>query len=291
MSFATFALISRKHADTFLVGDDRVDLTSLNALAAGSGTGDRNLYAILNGLEAEKIGDTGNAERVFAEIGDDDVIALSAHGLVNNNAFGDLTGAIGFGSFGFGLDNAPESGNRWLNGGDSITFTLGTDGGVKQALLGASFTVAAEAAQTNVVIDFDGTTVIKTGVGQLVGSLETKAAVDGILLAMVDSGTSVTLDVATRTISHVSGGATVLTAIDAASFARLAATGFDQLTIGAANSNATSRFTIVDLEIEYRAFDDTYPNRLAAGIEGIDGIGGPMLDSLLGDPGLLAHIA
>jgi hypothetical protein len=289
MAFATFANITRKSADTFLAGDDRVDLSDLNALAASPHVVDRNLYAIINGVEAEKIGETGNTDRVFADIGDDDVIALSAHGLINNNSFGDLTSGIGFGSFGFGLDNAPESGNRWLNAGDSITFTIGSDGGVKQALLGSTFVVAAEAAQTDVVIDFDGTTVVKTGVGQLVGALETKAAVDGILLTMVDTGTTVTLDVATRLITYVSGGSTVNVAIDPASYARLGAVGFDQLTIGAANSNVTSRFTILDLEIEYRAFDDTYPNRLLAA--DIDLFSGATSAGLGEDFGALAHIA
>jgi hypothetical protein len=102
--------------------------------------------------------------------------------------------------------------------------------GQKQAIKTFSFTVDVNGAGSrNLVIDFDGDVAVKTGTGQLVGSLATKAALDGFVLGAFNDGDQVTLNFDAKTMT-VNG---VTTALSSAITDAFEAAGVDNVTIGA----------------------------------------------------------
>lgn len=142
--------------------------------------------------QAFNLSDMGHGGRVSSLAASNnklDPVLITAHGVVNNNELGGLTSAVRFTEHGFGLDNGPdgEAQARWLNRGDSLTFTLTGDAAMRQA--GFVFNVQGKAA--DLVLDFDGA-VTRDSNGARQGGFVTEEG--ALLLREVANGTRVLID-------------------------------------------------------------------------------------------------
>src|SRR5512134_3405829 len=160
--------------------------TAPNALGAGDVGGttaiQNRAFVALAG-DGDKLLESGETAYVLSGVrssnyvsnagtlnGADDPVQIKVHGRINTSTVGALSTdtALGFNpTWGFGVDNGPESGNRDLKRGDSITWTLNESGGVPQRLQAVSFTVdgGTSTGATSIAIDFDGD-VVRSGTYQ-----------------------------------------------------------------------------------------------------------------------------
>jgi hypothetical protein len=223
---------------------------------------------------AQKIADMGYGGRTLdigAENGADDIVRITSHGLTNNNDLGSLTTAHGGVSFhgdaaGFGVDNAPESGGRWINTADSIDFAVQSWMGQNQAIKTFSFTVDVNGTGSrNLLIDFDGNVAVETNPlqnVQLVGAMATRTQQDAFLLGAFNDGDTVTLNFDAKTLT-VNG---VTSALSAAITDAFEAAGVDNVTIGAERTDGLG-FSLANVAI---GTVDSFLDDGAGGLETAD---------------------
>ena len=143
-----------------------------------------------------------------------DPVTITTHGRQNAGAVGQLAtdGALTMlNAGGMAVDNGVEANGRFLNGGDSITWTLNPKGGVPQQLTALSFVVDMNGSTgpTELALDFDGN-VIRSG---SYAAAQNGANVDALLRLSVPGGSIVTIDFSARTVL-VNGVARTGAAID-----------------------------------------------------------------------------
>jgi uncharacterized delta-60 repeat protein len=256
MATITFINPGKRNADALFAGTDGIALSDLLALANTNHIQDRNLYAVVNDSLAYKLADQGYGSRVTnlgTENTTTDPVTITAHGLTSNNTLGDLTnGGVGYAAdWGFGVDNAPESGNRWINTGDSLTFAVNDITGRKQQLTSLSFIADTNGASAIIALDVDGATVRQLLPGQLVGST-TRWTTDAKHFIQVQDGDKVDLNFESGQIRI--NGIALAQGLSAEFLTAFANSGSDQITIGARREDNTG-FSIKDLMLETRDFN------------------------------------
>ncbi len=143
-----------------------------------------------------------------------DPVTITTHGRMNAGAVGQLAtdGALSMiNASGMGVDNGVELSGRYLNGGDSITWTLNDKGGLPQQLIALSFVVDMNGGigPTEVTFDFDGNVL---GSGSYAAA-QNGANVDALLRLSVNGGSTISIDFLTHTLL-VNGVARTGAAID-----------------------------------------------------------------------------
>jgi hypothetical protein len=252
------------------LGDGNTELTGANhhiqnrnlyayvdTAAGGAAVGNNFQSSAMVGAEfAQKIADMGYGGRTLDigfENGANDIVRITSHGLIGNNDLGNLTTAHGGVSFhgdagGFGVDNAPESGGRWINTADALDFAVQSWNGEKQAIKTFSFTVDVNGTGSrNVLIDFDGNVAVETNPlqnVQLVGAMATRTQQDAFLLGAFNDGDAVTLNFDAKTIT-VNG---VTSALSAAITDAFEAASVDNVTIGAERTDSLG-FSLANVAI------------------------------------------
>lgn len=174
-----------------------------------------------------------------------DPFTISAHGRIKANAVGGLSvdKALGFNrDWGFGVDNGPDRNNRWLNDGDSITWTLNPIAGnvARYATMSFVADLGGAAGSAALALDIDGD-VIRSGTYKAAANA---SHVDALLRLSVKDGAKVgiDLDAGTLTINGVlKTGAAVSAFLEA-----FKASDGDSLTIGALGGRG---FSVRDLTI------------------------------------------
>jgi hypothetical protein len=211
----------------------------LLAVLRGDGDGlleaAENAFSIAGARASNRLGDTAS----LADAGDP--VRLFAHGRIDAGKVGALgldAGLTFSNDWGFGLDSGPDSGGRWLNGGDSLTWQLAAG-----SLGAVSFTVDAGGATATrtLALDIDGD-VVRTGTyaaGQNAANLDT------LLSLAVTDGSQIAIDFASGSLS-INGVARTGTAVDAFFEAAAAGPG-DRITIG---GSAAAGFSVRDLVLE-----------------------------------------
>ncbi len=159
-----------------------------------------------------------------------DPVRITAHGVTSLKAVGDLTDRTHFVDDKFGVDGIVpgELLARWLNLGDSMTFSLtGYDGVANPLLRSASFTVDTVFCSADVLLDWDGATVEDQNGSSAFGGFAIES--EALVLSDLANGAHVEIDFYARTLT-VDG-----VAQDAGSWfaAREAAGGLGSLTVGA----------------------------------------------------------
>lgn len=228
---------------------------------------------------AQNLSDMGYGNRVMSleEGNANDAVIITAHGRQNNGTVGlldgsapvegggeaddgALTGAGFNNAWGFGVDNGPESGTRWLNDGDALGFRINQDG---KGLAKVSFTANVRDSNGNdtqdagdvadIYLDFDGTIIASGGytAGQNAANLDFSIALKG-----VKHGQAVVIDFDLGTITV---GGVMLTDAGivagqqgsiAAFFAAFNSGEQNAITIGGGPNRDAGAFSIQDLALE-----------------------------------------
>lgn len=250
----TFALVQLKSGVTPASSANEIGPSSLGttifatnrAYVAIVGDGDQRLEGgesafVLSGMNFSS---RMSASATLSTVADP--VKISAHGRQSTTTVGTINpdGTVAMSNaWGIGLDNGAESTGRYLNSGDSITWTLNDKGGVPQSVAGFRFAVDMNGATGpgEVAIDFDGD-VIRTG---SYGSTQTAANAEAALRLAVNGGDVVAVDLASKAVT-VNGVARSGAAIDAF-FAAHEAGPQNVLTLGSITGNG---FSVRDLLID-----------------------------------------
>ncbi|WP_333834242.1 VCBS domain-containing protein [Rubrimonas sp.] len=202
------AALSGKH---FVGGTNQIQFQDLYAVVSDGG-------ALDDSATLHKLADSGYGSRLTGnrlidgyrgdEVGrigqQADPVSIWAHGRISNGLVGSLQGlqlvgqGLGFNrQTGFGVDNGPESGNRWINDGDAVNFELNPVQGRAQVFERVSFTVDTDRPVARIALDIDGN-VLRSGV---YGARANAANRDFLALIEARKGDVVVIDFLARTIT------------------------------------------------------------------------------------------
>ena len=148
-----------------------------------------------------KLSDSGYGSRLTSLPAQNDALdplTITGHGRINNGTVGALNNQVRFSNeAGFGLDNGPdgEGAARFLNAGDSLTFTLNQDN-IRTFTFIAHADANSTAETSTILFDFDGN-VIADG---LYGASQNLANKDAALELVVPKGATVDIDFDTQVL-------------------------------------------------------------------------------------------